>query len=272
MPKQKKPRLVRVAMIKAESTWGDLKANVALLEQIASPLAGRKIDVLITPECFLDGYMVRERKKCTVRKLSARCVTGAGDPLLKRVGRLAKRLGSYVVVGASEKDGDGVIRNAAYLLDRQGKPTGTYYKAHPSEFYRPGDALPVFETDFGTVGIVICADRRWPENTRCLRLKGAEIILNPTWGFYGDLNTAIMRTRAYENGIPVCFAHPKQSLICTASGGIGAVLESDCPDMLVHDVDLGENVKAKTLKDKAGSHPMQCRRPELYGPIVEEKA
>jgi len=271
MPKGEKPRLVRVAMIKAESEWGDVKANIKLFEELIGPLAGKGVDVVMTPECFLDGYMVRERKKCTVKKLAARCVRGETDPLLRRARAAAKQLGSYLVFGASEKGGDGVIRNAAYLSDRQGKPVGTYYKTHPCHFYTPGDELPVFETDFGTVGVVICADRRWPENTRCLRLKGAEIILNPTWGWYGDGNTAIMRTRAYENGIPVCFAHPQQALICTAAGGVGAILESNCPGVLVHDIDLNENVKPKVTKDRAGSHPVQNRRPELYGPIVSRE-
>ena len=56
---------------------------------------------------------------------------------------------------------------------------------------------------------------------RVLKLKGAELILNPTWGFKGDLSTAIMRTRAYENGIPVCFTHPTESLICGPDGAVG---------------------------------------------------
>lgn len=161
--------------------------------------------------------------------------------------------------------------NAALLLDRSGKCIGRYHKAHPCEFYEPGADLPVFETDFGVVGIVICADRRWPENMRVLRLKGAQIILNPTWGFYGEKNTCIMRTRAYENGLPVCFAHPHQSLICKSDDNVGALLESSEPGVLVHDIDLGENVPLRQTRDRASSHPIQNRRPELYGPLVEPR-
>ena len=266
---RKKLRMLRVAMVKAESKWGDVKANVKLLEDLAGPLARRKIDVLITPECFLDGYMVRDKKKCTARKLRASAVSGARDAGIRRVGRLARRLACYLVVGASENDRKGIVRNAAYLIDRKGTHVGTYYKIHTCEFYEPGDELPVFETDFGTVGIVICADRRWPENIRCLKLSGAEIILNPTWGFYGDLNTAIIRTRAYENGIPVCFTHPRQSLICVGNGDVAAVLESNEPDVLVHDLDLGRRPERGKKKDRAWSHPATFRRPDLYGPIVD---
>lgn len=264
----KSHRMIKVAMVKAQFEWGDRAGNLRLLEELAGPLAKSKIDVLITPECFLDGYMIRDRSRCTRRKLLARSVTGPKDPMVRQIGRLAKRLKCYLVFGASEKDKNGTIRNAAFLLDRQGRHVGTYYKTHPCECYAPGDALPVFGTDFGTVGIVICADRRWPENIRCLRLKGAQIILNPTWGWWGEGNTVIMRTRAYENGIPVCFTHPQESLICLADGTVGAVLQSNQPAVLVHQIDLSRNENVKRTADKADSHPVQNRRPELYGPIV----
>ncbi len=269
MPRKPKPRPIRIAMIKAASAWGDTKQNIAQFEDLAAPLAGRGVDVLVTPECFLDGYMVRERDTVTPRKLAARCVAGPNDPVLKRAGCVARKLGSYLVFGASEKGRDRVVRNAAYLIDRRGKVVGTYYKTHPCQFYTPGDELPVFETDFGTVGIVICADRRWPENIRILRLKGAELILNPTWGWFGDGNTAIMRTRAYENGIPVCFAHPQQSLICDACGNVAANMESNQPGVLVHGLDLAENVEPNQTRDVSSGHPIQFRRPELYGPLME---
>ncbi|MBN1669622.1 MAG: carbon-nitrogen hydrolase family protein [Kiritimatiellae bacterium] len=271
MARQKRRRIVRVGMVKAESHWGDVKRNLRLLEDLCAGLAGERLDILVTPECFLDGYMVRLRERCTHRKLAARAVSGYGDPVVRRIRRLACELNSYVVVGLSEKQSSGTIRNAAYLLDRAGCPIGAYYKVQPGDFYEPGDSLPVYPTDFGTVGIVICADRRWPENIRCLRLKGAELILNPTWGMWGEHNTALMRTRAYENGIPICFAHPNQSLICSAQGKVDAVLESSKAAVLVHDIDLSRNAVRKRTKDAAGSAPIQNRRPELYEAIVQTR-
>jgi len=256
-------------MIKAEAVWGDPEANLTLLERLAKPLRDARVDVLITPEGFVDGYMVRLSDKCTRRKLLRRCVTGPDDPIIRRVARASKRLGCYLCIGASERGPGNLIRNAAYLLDRKGQHVGTFYKVVPGAYYEPGSDLPVFETDFGTVGIVICADRRWPEHMRCLRLKGAELILNPTWGWYGGGNTAIMQTRAYENGIPVCFTHPYQALVCGQDGGIAAVLESNVPSVLVHDLDLAANPQPLINDEKASSHPVQNRRPELYGIIAE---
>lgn len=277
MAGSRRKRIVRVAMVKALAKWGDVQANVRMLERLAEPLKVSKVDVLITPECFLDGYMVRRMLKKISRQtraeLRACSVNGPSDPIIRRVARVAKLLGCYVVVGASEKGRGPRVRNAAYLLDRNGGHVGSYYKVMPCDYYEAGNDLPVFRTDFGTVGILICADRRWPENMRCLRLKGAEIILNPTWGAHGEGNTQVMTTRAYENGIPVCFAHPKQAMICLP-GGVAdmatrpaAILESNRPGVLVHDIDLSDNPKAKKTKNTAGSHPVQNRRPELYGII-----
>ena len=267
----KKSRLVRVALVKALAEWGDRDANMKLFERLAGSVEGRKVDVLVSPECFLDGYMIREKKQCTPNKLARRCVSGADDPYILHVGRLAKRLKCHIVFGASEKDAKGVVRNAAYLLGRRGEHIGTFYKVQPSRYYyTPGPDLPVFKTDFGTVGLLICADRRWPENARCLRLKGAEIILNPTWGSFRGLNDAIMQVRAYENGLPICFAHPEQSLMCLPDGSIAAILESNTPGVLVHDIDLSKNTKPAKKLNMAGSAPIQNRRPELYSDIVAE--
>ena len=273
----RRKRMVRVAMVKAVAKWGDVQANVRMLEKLAESLKNSKIDVLITPECFVDGYMVRRMLKTIDRqsrsKLQACSVNGPSDPIVRRLGSLAKLLGCYMVVGASEKGKGQRIRNAAYLLDRKGRHAGSYYKVQPCDYYEAGKDLPVFRTDFGTVGILICADRRWPENMRCLRLKGAEIILNPTWGAYGEGNTQVMMSRTYENGIPVCFTHPKQALICSP-GSVAdmaarpvAILESNQAGILVHDIDLSKNPKVKKTKNIAGSHPVQNRRPELYGII-----
>jgi len=268
MPR-KKSRKVTVGLVKALAEWGRPDANLELLEEATVGLESAKLDVLVTPEGFLDGYMVRDKKKCTKAKLRACSVTGPKDERVQRAAEVARRLGCCLVFGASERGARGVVRNVAYLLDRRGEHLGTYAKVMASRPYKPGVELPVFETDFATVGIVICADRRWPENIRVLRLKGAEIILNPTWGWWGEGNTAVMRTRAYENGIPVCFAHPQQALVCLQDGNVGAVLESNRPGVLVHELDLSRNVKAKDSPDRADSHPVQNRRPELYGPITE---
>ena len=269
MPRRKS-RKVTVGLVKAVAAWGEPDSNLRLLETVTAGLDAAGLDVLVTPECFLDGYMIREKQKWTRRKLASCAVSGPEDERICRAAEVAERLRCYMVFGATQRGADRKFRNVAYLIDRKGRHVGAYSKVQASRPYTPGDDLPVFATDFAKVGIQICADRRWPENMRCLRLRGAELILLPTWGWMGEGNTAIVRTRAYENGIPVCFVHPQQSLVCLPDGSVGAVLESNRPGVLVHRIDLAQNVRAKNTLDKADSHPVQNRRPDLYGPISEK--
>ena len=92
--------------------------------------------------------------------------------------------------------------NTAVLMGRDGKLAGKYRKASlPREEIEggitPGDNFPVFDTDFGKIGMMICWDVFFPEPARALSSKGAEIIFMPIWG--GDLT--LSKARAIENQI-----------------------------------------------------------------------
>ena len=70
----------------------------------------------------------------------------------------------------------------------------------------------------GRWGTLICLDRQLPETSRILAIKGAQIILVPSYGMYGEINDVMMRTRAYENGVYVAFVHQKPALIIDPKG------------------------------------------------------
>jgi len=79
--------------------------------------------------------------------------------------------------------------NAAILVGRQGNVLGTYRKVHLVVSLErgtmeggatPGDALPVFQCDFGKLGIQICYDMEFGEGWAELARRGAELIAWPT--------------------------------------------------------------------------------------------
>ena len=122
-------------------------------------------------------------------------------PTTAFLGQLAKKYKMYIVAGIYEKE-KSVVYNTAVLIGRDGELHGKYRKvALPREEIdggiTPGNSFPVFDTDFGKIGMMICWDVYFPEPARMLALQGAEIIFMPIWG--GDLTLA--KARAIENQI-----------------------------------------------------------------------
>ena len=250
------PDKIKIGMLKAMPEKWDVAENWAVFErQFATH--GKDTDVFITPECFLDGYAVTE-KNWTAERFAGVAQDVRQSAYIRQVCEMACASRTHIVFGYTEKRA-GYFYNAAILVNRTGKIVGTYYKthlqSHDHRFVR-GDDLPVFDLDIGTVGMVICADRRWPESIRTLRLKGAKICLMPTYGMWHEENEWWMRTRSYENQMFVCFTHPNVALITDPHGKVAAKLQSNVPDVLIHEVDL---------KDASDENHLSDRRPELYG-------
>ena len=257
---QKPARPVTVALVKMVPEKGQLKANWRRLERVLERLEqrGDRLDCVVTPECLLDGYYAAapEWDATTFEEIAQ---VAERSEYVRMAESWARRLNSYLVFCFTERLADGCY-NAARLVDRTGAHVGTYYKTHLQDHdlrFRPGPGLPCFDTDFGRVGLAICADRRWPEVIRCLRLQGAEVVLIPSYGWHHLDNEWWMRTRAYENEAFVLFAHPNVAFVASPTGDLEAKLESALDDSLVHRFDL----RACTTTMLAS------RRPELYGAI-----
>ncbi len=105
-------------------------------------------------------------------------------PTTERLCAWARKHSCYVIAGI-KKLADGRVYNTAVLIDREGRLAGQFDKMHPTEGelqegISPGDPdVPVFETDFGRIGIQICFDVNWWDNWRRLKEKGARIVFFP---------------------------------------------------------------------------------------------
>ena len=120
--------------------------------------------------------------------LAARAVPLKGK-VLEVMGAAARRNDTYVVFGTIMKEDDGTYSNAAVLLDRQGKLAGIYRKVHAvadmdkstcEGGVMPGKDFPVFDCDFGRLGIAICFDMSFDDVWEAYRRKGAEIVVWPS--------------------------------------------------------------------------------------------
>jgi len=106
-------------------------------------------------------------------------------PITERIGAAARRHGCHVVFGMYERDGDRV-HNAAVLIGRDGEVIGAYRKLFPTpgeieEGVVPGTGAPVFETDFGRVGMAICWDLHFPREVGWpMAERGVQLICWPS--------------------------------------------------------------------------------------------
>ena len=114
--------------------------------------------------------------------LPADCVPSAGGKeataALDAIAASAKRHKMHVAACLAERDGERLYATS-YLLGPDGKLVGKYRKSHrlPDEPIALGDELPVFNTRFGKVGLMVGTDHYWPEIPLVMALKGAELIL-----------------------------------------------------------------------------------------------
>jgi predicted amidohydrolase len=125
------------------------------------------------------------------------------------LGAVAEQHGVYVVVGMPEFDPDlNAYFNSAVLIGPDGNVAGVYRKrnnlleaSYNAEVF---GAIPTFDTPYGRIGIVICADLFYPHFPRAAAVAGAQILLAPA---NVGITTDFMRVRSFENGIAIVVAN-----------------------------------------------------------------
>jgi predicted amidohydrolase len=206
--------------------------NFLTLRRLIEEAAKEKPDLIVTPEGILEGYVidsVRKADKETPGSYDKKFLEMA-EPLdgryLASLRELARDRGVYLVVGFAERTPEDRVYNSAALIGRKGEIVGVYHKnrtIHENwrpEFYLRGKERPAFQTDFGKVGIMICYDRHFQYIADDLKKNGAELILIPSYGSWGEKNDREMQERAVATGFPLLFVHPNQALLVGASGKI----------------------------------------------------
>lgn len=270
--------LVAVAQIEPQLAENERNLDACLARMDEAATAGAQL--LVLPECAIPGYMFDSADEALP---FAEEIPGQTTETLERE---CRRLGLHVVCGLLERDGD-ALRNTAVLVGPDGL-IGTYRKTHlpflgVDRFVTPGDALPVFETPLGRIGIEICYDLRFPEVTRTLALKGADIVAHPTnFPMAAKIQTELITlARAAENRIYLLTANRvgKErwgefcgwSQIVNPFGKRLAEADEREETLLVGEVDV-EKARDKdyVIPGEYELYLFGHRRPELYGALVEE--
>ena len=150
--------------------------------QAAEQHAGARLDIAALPEYAVTGGLSGAAKEVSVP---------LEGPVLDVMGNKAREHSCHVVLPLmlAEDPDAGLYSNAAVLLGRRGEVVGIYRKVHAVP--GPGDGeleggvmagcdFPVFDCDFGKVGMQICYDMAFDEGWETLGRKGAELVVWPS--------------------------------------------------------------------------------------------
>lgn len=252
-----------VAGLKVTPERWDKERNLAKLDHYAREAAAQGAQLVITPEGFLEGYVGNQKANPELTREKYFATGESMDGLLlNRVRSLARELKIYLSLGFAERRGAAMFNSMA-VFSPDGEVALHYSKEHNDDdepFNTLGTELNVAATPLGKWGALICYDRQLPETARILSIKGAQLIIVPAWGGYGDMNEAMMRTRAFENSVWIAFVHPKSCLMIDPKG-----------DVVARDHSSGDEiVKARIEFDgRIGRGAIRSRRPEIYRDILQ---
>lgn len=135
----------------------------------------------------------------------------AHGPTLMRMQQFAKEHGVVLICPFFEKDEEAYFNSAA-VIDAGGEILGTYRKVHVPQiplweerfYFSSGNlSFPVFKTKYAVVGVQICWDNFFPEGSRILTLKGAQIIFSPTAAAFASQEKwkTVISSHAMTNGV-----------------------------------------------------------------------
>jgi predicted amidohydrolase len=275
---QARPRIIDYKLKDPAEVLTQVGKSLDAFERIIHQAGEAKCDALAFPEDTL-GLLHWEGAN---QEAAKRVLPDAVKRMLDQLGRAAAAHRMHLVVCSDTVDGAGAKRNTAFLLGRNGKEIGRYYKvspAWPERKVKPGDSFPVFATtDLGTVGMLICYDMVMPESPRCLALAGAGVIFWPTMGGAAigddDIALAACRTRAVENFVYLVVAQrgggamivsPQGTIMARAQGPDGIAIADIDPfagreggDAMNHQVDM----RARLFRE---------RNPAAYGILTDPK-
>ena len=232
--------------------------------------------MIMFPEMFTTGYELS-----IVGPRITELAEPVNGPTITALREAAKQAGVYVEapIALYYDDLPGVPFNSAVLIDREGNVAGVYDKQHlwalERFYFRGGNGTPVFQTDFGTIGIMICYDMGYPEVARMLALQGAQIVLCPSAWCEPDHDVWDINVpaRALENTVFLCAVNRYgreqdlymggHSKVCDPRGRVVAELPDEGEGVLNVEIDL-----ADVVSNRQTSPYLRDRRPELYGKVL----
>ena len=297
---------IRAAVVQAAPVAFDLEASLVKLEGLAADAASQGVQLAVFPEAFISAY---PRGLTFGAAMGSRTPEGRDDylrywrssidvpgPAVDRLSGVARTNGLHLVVGVIERDG-GTLYCTVLFFDDTGTFLGKHRKLMPTAAerlvwgYGDGSTLPVYETDIGKIGAVICWENYMPLLRTAMYSKGIQFYCAPT-ADQRDSWFASMQHIAREGG---CFVlscnqyalrsdYPEDydaigsddpdtvmsrggSCIISPLGEVLAGPDYEGETILIADLDLDDIARAKYDFDATGHYA----RPDVFQLTVNER-
>ncbi len=192
-----------IGVLHLDVKHGLVEKNREALTMHALEAARRGAKIIVAPELAVSGYSFDNRSQV------AACVEALAGETFDRLSRVAKSYGAYVCAGIVECDpATHIYYNAAFVAGPDGGLTAYHRKVVTAErrWACPGGVSKsnIFETPWGRIAVIICADSYSGLLPRALALNGVDLLLVPAnWPPSGVDPRLIWRARALENGVGV---------------------------------------------------------------------
>ena len=202
MPVNKQTIRLAVLQLRTETDYAETMEKARRM--LAEAAAGGA-DIAVLPEMFSCPY-----DRAYFKQFAAR----GHEETVASLAAWAREFGLILVGGSvPEREGDRLY-NSSFVFDAQGRQLACHRKVHlfdvdlpgmcfhESHTFTPGEAVTTFETAFGTMGLAICFDLRFPELFRAMAVRGAKLIFLPaqfnltTGPAHWELS---LRSRAVDN-------------------------------------------------------------------------
>src|SRR5262245_6256279 len=183
---QQQERSFRVGLVQM-CTGRDVERNLADAGALVRKAAAMGAQYVQTPEITTLMELERARLFAAVRPEE-------GNPAVARFATLAQELGVWLHIGSmAVLLGNGKIANRSLLFSPEGAIAARFDKLHmfdvelpggesyrESKNYQAGNAGVLAALPWGTVGLTVCYDLRFPHLYRALAKAGAEFLTIPS--------------------------------------------------------------------------------------------
>ena len=174
--------MVKIGIVQMK-TSENKDLNISTAKEGIEQVVKKGAQIVILPEIFNAPYDTKKFREYSEEK------NGKTWTFLST---MAKNNKIYLIGGSIPERENDKIYNTSFIFDSNGNQISRHRKMHlfdidikggqsfkESESLTPGNSICVFNTSFCSIGVCICFDMRFPELSRLMALKGAQIIIVP---------------------------------------------------------------------------------------------